>query len=91
MQSFFKTILILIITAILAASAYDRNFIWRDNFSLWQDTAFKSPNKARPNYELGLAYGRKKNPEMAFYYMKRAKDLDPLFIDKWLKDKKRSS
>ncbi len=90
MHSLFKMLITLVVIAVLAASAYDRNSAWHNNFSIWQDTALKSPTKARPNYELGLAYGRLKNPEMAFYYMKRAKDLDPLFIEKWLKEKKKT-
>ncbi len=35
---------------------YNRNFIWKDEFTLWDDTVRKSPNKARPFNYRGIAY-----------------------------------
>ena len=40
----------------LSVAAYRRNLVWRDGYTLWKDTALKSPNKARPHSNLGLAY-----------------------------------
>jgi len=34
---------------------YDRNNVWSNPVSLWEDNVAKSPNKARPYYNLGLA------------------------------------
>ena len=39
---------------------WQRNLIWADDLLLWQDTVTKSPNKARPNYNLGWVYANKK-------------------------------
>lgn len=35
---------------------YERNHVWRDEVSLWNDSAVKSPLKARPQNNLGLAF-----------------------------------
>ncbi|MFA4828144.1 MAG: tetratricopeptide repeat protein [Thermodesulfovibrionales bacterium] len=70
-----------LITIAFSIAAYQRNTVWKDAVSLWGDAAAKSPNKARPNYELGVAYG-KLGDENAFYYMKKAKQLNAPFFNK---------
>ncbi|HTY44373.1 MAG TPA: tetratricopeptide repeat protein [Patescibacteria group bacterium] len=39
-----------------AALSWRRNFIWKDEISLWSDVISKSPRKARPYNERALAY-----------------------------------
>ena len=34
---------------------HQRNFVWKDDFSLWSDVVEKSPNKARPHDYMGIA------------------------------------
>jgi tetratricopeptide (TPR) repeat protein len=49
---------LLVIVAILLLSGwttYQRNFIWKDEFTLWSDAVKKSPDKARPHNQLGVA------------------------------------
>jgi hypothetical protein len=48
----------LIMVVILSAWSYDRNNVWRNEISLWEDSAKKSPGKARP--QLGLGYANLK-------------------------------
>jgi protein O-GlcNAc transferase len=36
-------------------AAFQRNFSWKDEFSLWSDAVKKSPDKARPHNQLGVA------------------------------------
>jgi tetratricopeptide (TPR) repeat protein len=48
--------LLSLITLILAGAAYTRNIVWKKDLSLWEDSVSKSPNKARPNHNLGKAY-----------------------------------
>jgi tetratricopeptide (TPR) repeat protein len=56
-------IIILIICAILT---FQRNKIWKDEFSLWNDTVHQSPHKARPYNNRGLEYFHQgKFPEAA--------------------------
>ena len=38
--------------------AHRRNTVWKDEIALWEDTVQKSPGKARPHNNLGVAYGR---------------------------------
>jgi len=69
----------LIILALIA-SAYIRNFTWQDPVTLWSNAVSQSPNKVRPNYEMGLAYAARGANSIAFTYMKRAKNLDASFF-----------
>ncbi len=41
---------------ILSLTAHTRNMIWRNEVTLWEDVVKKSPYKARPHTNLGLAY-----------------------------------
>ncbi|MGD0335992.1 MAG: tetratricopeptide repeat protein [Candidatus Omnitrophota bacterium] len=51
--------ILLIITCSYAILTYRRNFIWKDEITLWNDTAHKSPKKAKPYYNRGTAYADK--------------------------------
>ncbi len=45
-----------LVVLVLSCTAYARNAVWQDEIRLWKDTASKSPYKARPHNNLGLAY-----------------------------------
>lgn len=49
-------VILIFIIACNSILAYDRNFIWKDEFGLWNDTVGKSPEKARPYNNRGNAY-----------------------------------
>jgi tetratricopeptide (TPR) repeat protein len=51
--------LFLIITALLSIGAYQRNAIWKDEITLWEDCLKKSPNKPRVHTALGYYLGKK--------------------------------
>ncbi|MBF0520211.1 MAG: tetratricopeptide repeat protein [Nitrospirae bacterium] len=51
----YLIILTAIITLILLALTYKRNSVWGNSVTLWQDTALKSPGKARPHNNFGNA------------------------------------
>ncbi len=61
-SSFFKnsprklTLLILGVVASYSFLTYQRNFVWRDEFTLWDDAVRKSPKKGRPYNNRGYAY-----------------------------------
>jgi tetratricopeptide (TPR) repeat protein len=61
--------------------SYSRNNVWQDPLSLWTDTAAKSPNRARPNHELGLAMAARGYEADSLYYLTRSKQLDPGLFD----------
>lgn len=74
--------ILLIALAVLVMSAHIRNRLWQGPFSVWQDASAKSPNKARPNYELGLFYSKKGDYTNAYTYLAKAKQLDANFFEK---------
>jgi len=41
---------------VFSISAHARNNVWKTNISLWKDVVRKSPSKARPHNNLGVAY-----------------------------------
>ncbi len=84
MSFIFKFMIFFIILILYTIVSYNRNHIWKDDFTLWSDAVMKSPNKARPNYELGRAYSDYNDFDSAYHYMKRATELDPAFVSKWL-------
>ena len=70
---------LLLITIILAGTAYTRNAIWSDSLSLWEDVVRKSPMKARPHTNLGNAYFGKGDLDAAAAEYLLAISLDPRY------------
>lgn len=71
---------IITLCLILGAFTISRNNVYRNEITLWKDTALNSPNKARIFNNLGYAYylaGRSKEARKAYL---RALQLDPNFI-----------
>ena len=62
---------------LLAAFTVLRNFDYRSEVALWEDTARKSPRKARVHNNLGDAYGRAGDKERARASFVKALELDP--------------
>ena len=56
---------------------YARNSVWRSEFALWNDTVSKSPQKARPYVNRGLAYAGKGNYDLAISDYTRAISINP--------------
>jgi len=48
-------IILLAIAAVNAGLTYQRNKIWKNEYTLWNDCLNKSPDKARVNNERGAA------------------------------------
>ena len=53
-----------------------RALVWSDQELLWRDTVLKSPQKYRPNYNLGVLL-MKRSPQEAEVYLSQAIDIDP--------------
>ncbi len=70
---------------ILGIATYNRNFVWSDKVALWEDTAAKSPNKARVQFQLAQAYYEYGACDQALPHYERSAALDPsdyrLYID----------
>jgi tetratricopeptide (TPR) repeat protein len=66
-----------ITVVIFSLWTYQRNNVWEDKVTLWRDVVKKSPNKARPNFNLGAALTEQERDQEAITYYKRALDLNP--------------
>jgi tetratricopeptide (TPR) repeat protein len=56
-----------------------RNTVWKSPFSLWGDTVAKSPRKARPNNNLGMAWLEGGDMDRAMRYLKTSVALEPTY------------
>ncbi len=66
-----------ILAALLIPPTLARNRIWNDDLLLWRDTVAKSPGKARPRYNLGVALLREGQVGKAGESFRAAVSLDP--------------
>jgi tetratricopeptide (TPR) repeat protein len=72
--------LFLVLTVLLIWGTHERNKVWRDPITLWQDCLKKSPRKERPHYNLGFQYslvGRYQEAIEAFKESIRLRPNDP--------------
>jgi protein O-mannosyl-transferase len=70
--------LVICLTAVVFSYwTYQRNKVWQNEMSLWADNVKKSPNKARPHNNLGLAFQNQGNIEKALFHYTTASQLDP--------------
>jgi tetratricopeptide (TPR) repeat protein len=65
-------IILLLIAAGNAYLTYQRNKVWKNEYTLWSDCLIKSPNKARVNNEVGAAYAELGLYEQAIEYLNKA-------------------
>ncbi len=78
-KEFFKVMvsMLLVIVACYSILAYNRNLAWKDELTLWNDAVLKSPQKARPYNNRGLAYFDKGNLGQAISDYNKAIGIDP--------------
>ncbi|WP_420267115.1 tetratricopeptide repeat protein [Candidatus Magnetominusculus dajiuhuensis] len=70
-----------LIIVVFSAMTVLRNEVWADRVRLWEDTVRKSPNKARPHYNLGYDYIRQGRVVDASREFQTAITLKPDFAD----------
>jgi len=71
--------LMVLVVVILSVTTYTRNAVWEDDVKLSEDIVKKSPNKARPHYNLGLAYSGQGHTDNAIDEYNTVIRLDPAF------------
>src|SRR3989304_1204453 len=49
-------VLLLILIFGLGAASFKKNFVWKDELTLWEDVVKKNPDKERGHNNLGIAY-----------------------------------
>jgi tetratricopeptide (TPR) repeat protein len=69
----------LLLTCVFGFATHQRNDVWGDGVSLWQDVVAKSPEKARGYNNLGEILNRKGRFPEAIASLRRALELDPFF------------
>lgn len=74
-----KRVLILIILIMLMIVSINRNIVWKTGLSLWSDNVKKSPKKARPNLNLGLAFLKEDRWQEAEPFFRRVLEINPDF------------
>ena len=72
-----RALFLLLIVVACAVSAFERNSVWRDPVSLWEDAAQKSPRIGRIYNNLGEAYHRKKQLAKALENYYKAISVSP--------------
>lgn len=65
------------IIVIMAVAAYNRNQVWKNELTLWEDIYQNSPNKSRVNANLGRIYANQKRYDDAFRHLTKAIELRP--------------
>ncbi len=60
---------------------FERNDVWRNSVSLWQDCAVKSPQKARPRNNLAVALVRRGNIDEAISNYRKALQIEPNYAE----------
>jgi Tfp pilus assembly protein PilF len=66
---------------VLSFLTYNRNILWGNDILLWKDTVAKSPNKARPHFNLGLSYEKHIDYKNAVEEFKKTILIDPQHYD----------
>ncbi len=71
--------LLCLLIVIESVWTYQRNEIWQDGVSLWDDCIQKSPQKARPHYNLGCALVKQNLNDKTIKAFEKAVQLNPDF------------
>lgn len=80
-SSVWRLGLVGIAALVLSFAAHERNKVWKDEVSLWEDIASKSPNKGRVRLNLGAAYDHVGRLEEAMKEYEVALNLDPKNVE----------
>lgn len=70
-------VLLVAVVVIWSSLAYARNAVWGSKVTAWEDTVRKSPGKARPHSNLGMAYLDAGRYNEAVQEQQRALSIDP--------------
>jgi hypothetical protein len=77
----FTVALTLFVILVLALLTFQRNKVWRDDETLWRDTARKSPESHRAHNNLGFIYARQGRLEESADAFLTALDINPAYFN----------
>jgi tetratricopeptide (TPR) repeat protein len=69
-----------VLVVCLSVAAFERNRAWKDDLTLWSAIARMSPQKPRAHTNLGVAYDRMSDLDMAMEKYLKAIRLDPNYL-----------
>jgi tetratricopeptide (TPR) repeat protein len=72
-----ELVVLIIVVGIYGWATYERNFVWKDEFSLWSDVVKKSPDKSRGYNEIGMCYYERQMPDKAIPFFIKSLFLNP--------------
>ncbi len=78
---YFAISIFVIIIVSNSVLTYERNKVWKDNLTLWNDNIVKSPDKARPIVNRGYAYGNLGEWNKAIVDYSKAIGINPEYSD----------
>lgn len=70
-------VLLCSVAIILSVWTFQRNIVWSDNVSFWEDCVKKSPHKSRQHYNLGVVLARRGNYDAAIEHYRKALKIKP--------------
>ncbi len=76
--------MVIVLTMIITFNSiltFQRNKVWKDEITLWDDTVRKSPHKARPYNYRGLAYYNRGGFAQVMFDYNKAIELNPNYTD----------
>ncbi len=65
-----------LIVCVLSFLTYQRNKVWLNEVTLWEDVVKKSPHKLRPHLNLGAAYLKHEQYDTALQHFEKVLDID---------------
>jgi len=72
-----RVAMLCIVVVMFSQWTYQRNKVWGDDLTLWADSTKKSPNKARPRVNLGVALTDRGRTEEAVDHFSKALEFMP--------------
>lgn len=72
---------LIIIVIVYGIATFNRNKVWKNRFTLWSDVLKKSPQKARPYYNMGNILSEAGYQKTAVNYYSKAIELKPDFVN----------
>ncbi len=72
-----RIVFLSLIVGVFSLLTYQRNKVWENDMTLWQDVVKKSPHKSRAHMSLGEAYMRQGDDMQAVTHFNKAIELHP--------------
>ncbi len=77
----YAFVILTVIICINSYLAFERNKVWKDEFTLWNDAVLKSPNKARPLFNRGHIFDEKNKKMEAIKDYSKAIEVQPKYVN----------